>query len=906
MTCLLLFVQYLGFFITAARQMFRSLRKPAMFGCLVVGFVIPASYALIAQDPADPAVVVVQEAAETPQTTDETVPQMTAEAEKIAEPPQQDVIIHRGNRNDAEKKAPLPPLIQDIGLILIVAAVMLLIFKWLRQPVILGYLFAGLIVGPNFLPSNENMPLYQSYEWLYQYLPEFVPKILTIQDSSSIHVWAELGVIFILFGLGLEFSFKKLLGISRAAANAGGFAVIATTIIGFFVGRMFGWDPVKSIFFGAMLAMSSSTVIHRVFDDLKWKGKEYAPIVFGSLIVEDLLAVLLLVLLSSIALSSVAMSDTFSGGELFFASAKLFFFFVLWLVMGILLLPWFLRWCKKILNDELLMLVSVGLCFLMVMVACGVGFTSALGAFVMGSVLAETSRGARIEHLMRPIKNLFLTIFFVYVGMQIEPVTIWELKGEILIITALTVFIKFFATGLGALIAGYSIRNSMCAGMSMAQIGEFAFIIATIGKWLGVIEADLFSILVVTSAITMLTTPYLIRTADSIARWLEDHVIPERFMLVALRYEIAMDESTDRENIPHLFWRTHGLEMTLNTVVIISIVFAVMFFVGPLPEGEEVISPKVLIFLSVAGLLSIPCLWGVFRGRALRPEHFDAETLSRLHQLQFGIYIIRFLTGSILVVFIVGSFLELPSVIGLTMAGSIVFVMFLFGSSFDWLYHRIETRFVSHLSDKERSVVEERTIQSHLVPWKATLTEFTLSEYSPLVMKTLQGSDLKQGFGVTVAVLKRGGKSIVAPRADEPLLPRDALYLIGTFDQLAAAQAVIEFRPNSELEYGEEVDEEFGMVPLRLRQDHLFVGKMIRECGIREAANGLIVGLERSDERILNPDPSMILQENDLIWIVGERSLLEKWGRTATESSGITSASLSQIRFSEKSHRFDD
>ena len=759
---------------------------------------------------------------------------------------------------------PLFPIIHDLGLILIAASVMLLLFKWLQQPVILGYLIAGFIVSPYFLPiapkPDDPNDVYSWYEWLYPYLGS-LPEILHVRDTDSIHVWAEIGVIFMLFGLGLEFSFKRLLANGRVASITGGFEVISTTIIGYFVGKMLGWDNMHSIFFGAMLAMSSTTIILKVFDELKLKAKPFAPIVFGALIVEDILAMLLLVMLGSIALT-----QQFAGGALVLESMKLVFFLILWFAMGIYLIPWFLKWCRRLLNDEILLLVSVGLCFLMVIVACGVGFSSALGAFVMGSILAETSKGTRIEHIIHPVKNLFSAVFFVSVGMMINPAVLYEYAWTIIIITALTVVIKFWGTGMGALLAGCNVRNSMCAGLSMAQIGEFSFIIAMLGLSLGVIENWLFSVVVATSAITTLTTPYLILSSGRIAHWL-DRLIPERIELLLVRYEQIMNERTGREPALALFWRTHGLAIMLNTIVVIGIILGAKVLI-PNTFG---ITVGCLMTLSFTAICLAPFLWGVFRGRRLRPEQYDVETLSRLHQLRFGISTVRFFIGSVLVVFCVASFLPLPSNAGLTAAVGVVCFIFVCGRVLDELYHRIESRFVDHLSDKERAIVEDRAALSHLAPWEATLTEYTLSEYSPLVMKTVKDSNLKQKLGVTVAIIRRGNNTIVAPKADENLLPRDRLYLIGTYEQLVVAQAEIEYCPETELAFD---DDQFGMMPLRLHNDHFLVGKAIRDCGIRESVNGLVVGVEREGKRFLNPDPNMVIESDDVIWIVGEKQLL--------------------------------
>ena len=745
----------------------------------------------------------------------------------------------------------LPYLIQDLGLILIAAAVMTLLFKWLRQPVVLGYLIAGFIVSEYF-PTP----------WMCQYLPESVPRILQVHDKASIHLWSEIGVIFMLFGLGLEFSFKKLLAIGRTAAITGGFEVCSTTAIGFGIGKLFGWNNMDSIFFGAMLAMSSTTIIVKVFDELKLKGKAFAPIVFGALIVEDLLAILLLVLLSSIAVSKQV-----AGGELLFSSLKLVFFLVLWFIMGIFLLPWFLKKCRHLLNDEILLIVSVGLCFMMVIIACQVGFSAALGAFVMGSILAETSQGTRIEHVTLPVKDLFSAVFFVSVGMLINPSILYQYAGTIAIITVATIVIKFFGTSLGALLAGCNVRNSMQAGMSMAQIGEFSFIIATLGKTLGVISDFLYPVAVAVSAVTTLTTPYLIKCSDPIAQWLNAR-IPERVRLALLRYEAAMNETTGREHALALFWRAHGLRIMLNSVIIVGITLGLRFVIEKVMEDDWMRFGACL----VAILASSPFLWGVFRGRPLHSDHEDMETLLRLQHMQFGVSLVRLIAGSILVVFIVGNFLPLPSIAGSAVIIATVVFLSIFSRIFEWSYQGIEARFVSHLTAKDRAVIEDRSTLPHMAPWEATLTEFSLSEYSPLVMQTLQNSNLKRDFGVTVAIIGRGERNIVAPKGTELFLPRDKLYLIGTYDQLAAVREVIERRPETEQEFN---DDTFCMISLRLGDTHSLTGKTIRDCGLRESVNGLIVGIERGGKRFLNPEPSMTLESGDLIWLVGEKNLLQ-------------------------------
>ncbi|MDR2440235.1 MAG: cation:proton antiporter [Planctomycetaceae bacterium] len=739
----------------------------------------------------------------------------------------------------------LPILIQDLGLILMAAAVMTLLFKQLRQPIVLGYLIAGFLVGPHF----RQFPV--------------------VQDLKSIEIWSEIGVIFMLFGLGLEFSFKKLVNVGKTASITATFEIFAMILVGFVVGRMFGWSTMSSLFLGAILSMSSTTIIVKAFDEQHLKGRSFAPIVFGVLIVEDLIAILLLVLLGSIAVT-----QRFSGGELLYSSIQLIFFLILWFILGIYILPAFLRYCRKLLTDEILLIVSIALCFMMVSIAVRVGFSAALGAFVMGSLLAETSKGTKIEHLTLPVKNLFSAIFFVSVGMLIDPTVIWSYFDTILIIVAITIIGKFFGTAIGALISGCTIKNSMQAGMSMAQIGEFSFIIATLGKSLHVTDDFLYPIAVAVSAVTTFTTPYLIKSSDSVAGWLNSR-IPERLHLLLLRYETAMTDS-GRESVLSLLWKVHGIKIVPNSVMVITIALAVRYaavqflgenFFQEQPTLESYIACLVAVFCSV------PFLWAVFVSGRPRPGDYDTQTLATLQRLQIGVSVIRLFIGCILVGLVISNFTSIYALSGFVLIPVVVTVVLLFSRHFEPLYNKIENRFVSHLTDKEQAEIQARAKLSGLVPWNVSLTEFELSQYSPLVAQSLQNSRLKQQFGVTVAMIDRGGNRLIPPKSDDLLLPFDKIYLIGTDEQLTAAQKVIETKNVAEPDFDEE---SFGLVSLVLNEEHPFVSKKIRDCGLREAVNGLIVGIERNETRYLNPEPNMILLADDVLWLVGDKGRIKK------------------------------
>ena len=379
----------------------------------------------------------------------------------------------------------IPTLISDLAVILISAGLVTLLFKWLKQPVVLGYIVAGILTGSSV---------------------KFLP---TVSDPESIRIWADIGVIFLLFALGLDFSFKKLMKVGGTAVIGAVTIMIGMMTLGYSTGLLLGWGQMNSLFLGGMLSMSSTTIIFKAFDDMGLRNRRFAGVVFGILVVEDLFAVLLMVLLSTLAVSKHV-----EGVELLNSVIKLAAFLLFCFVIGIFLIPSFLRKTRKMLNDETLLIVSLGLLLGMVMIATFAGFSSALGAFLMGSILAETIEAERIEHVIRPVKDLFGAIFFVSVGMLIDPVMLWEYKFPILILTAVVMLGQILFASFGVFVSGQPLKIAIQSGFSLAQIGEFAFIIAGLGLTLKVTDNYLYPIVVAVSVITTFTTPYMIRAAE--------------------------------------------------------------------------------------------------------------------------------------------------------------------------------------------------------------------------------------------------------------------------------------------------------------------------------------------------------------------------------------------------------
>lgn len=751
----------------------------------------------------------------------------------------------------------LPDLIQDLCIILVTAATVSILFKKLKQPVVLGYLIAGFLVGSHFA-----------------YLP-------SVKDTGNVTIWAEIGVIFLLFGLGLEFSFKKLTKVGKSASITAFFEIVLMLGIGSLIGKALGWSTIDSLFLGGILSISSTTIIVRAFDELGLKGQSFVSLVFGVLIVEDLIAILLLVLLSS-----VAVTQTLSGVALLASSVRLGFFLVLWFLLGIYILPTVLRYIRSFLSDETALIVSIGLCLSMVVVANAAGFSPALGAFVMGSLLAETKDGHRIEKLIVPVKDLFSAVFFVSVGMLIDPRVLHEDFGVIVLITVVTIVGKIFSTSIGALLSGRSLKASLQAGMSLAQIGEFSFIIATLGITLKVTNSRMYPIAVAVSAITTFTTPYLIKHSLGFFHWV-DRRLPESVKALLTKYEIAMASGSEK-GLRTLIWQEYGMKILFNSVILIAITLAMSRFALPyimtlqIQQSESTLRFALcLLTLLVCG----PFLWAIFIGAPVRTHRYPPEMINELQRLQLGMIFLRFGLGCLLAAFLVSNFMPILAVSGGALIIFAAVAAFLFSRYSEPIYQSIERRFIRNLTEIERFELEKRKGIPQLTPWTAAMTDFVLSIHSNLVGKSLQESKLKERFGVTIAMIQRAGQNILAPTSSEFLLPLDKIYVIGTDDQLAKVKDIIE-APALDLE--DSANARFALASFVVSVSDFFARKAIRECGLREHASGLIVGVERNGTRILNPESTFHLQVDDLVWFVGDQEKFSEWRKktSADDSRG--------------------
>ena len=445
----------------------------------------------------------------------------------------------------------LAPLISDLALILICAGLMTLIFKRLKQPLVLGYIVAGFLASPHF---------------------SLTPSVI---DTASIHTWSEIGVIFLLFALGLEFSFKKLMKVGGAAVIAACFIIFSMIMIGMTVGWLFGWKSMDCLYLGGMLAMSSTTIIYKAFDDLGLRQQRFAGLVLSILIIEDILAIVLMVLLST-----VAVSQNFEGGEMVFSIAKLVFFLILWFVVGIYLIPIFLKRSKKWVSNETMLILSLAMCFGMVVLAAKVGFSPAFGAFIMGSILAETVEAETIEKLVAPVKDLFGAIFFVSVGMMVDPAMIVAYIGPIITITLAILLGQIIFGTCGVILSGQPLKMAMQCGFSLTQIGEFAFIIASLGVSLNVTSSFLYPIVVAVSVITTFLTHYMIRLAVP-AYTIVEKRMPEKWKQMLEQYASGLQTVNHENN-----WKKLLLDVTrmvsIYSVLCVAVILVSFQFVMPI------------------------------------------------------------------------------------------------------------------------------------------------------------------------------------------------------------------------------------------------------------------------------------------------------------------------------------
>lgn len=727
----------------------------------------------------------------------------------------------------------LPNLIADLGLILGAAAVVTLLFRYLKQPLVLGYLIAGFLVGPHFT---------------------LFP---TIVETENVQVWAEIGVIILLFSLGLEFSFKKLMKVGGSASISAMSEIIIMLFLGYFTGQAFGWSKMDSIFLGAILSVSSTTIIIRAFEELGIKGQKFAGLVFGVLIVEDLATIVLLVLLSTIAVS-----QQFAGTEMLYSISKLGFFLTLWFIGGIFFIPSLLKKIKPLLTDEMLLIISLSLCLLMVYLASQAGFSPALGAFIMGSILAETTQGIKIEHLVTPIKDLFGAVFFVSVGMLIDPEIIVQYWLPVTVILVVTIVGKLFSSGLGALISGQTLKTSVQTGLSLAQIGEFSFIIATLGMTLNVTSPFLYPITVAVSAITTFTTPYMIKFSFPFAAKINS-LLPKKWKENLDRYSAATQNVSVVSNW-QIFLKNYIINTIVHTIFSIAVIIISSRYLYPFFEEQFGGSVwGVVTTLIITLVILSPFLYALsFRNLySNMVKELLSEKLYR--NLIFVMRLFRHILALALLIGLLNNLLSINAALMTLIA--ILAILVIFRKQVRKNYMRIEETFLTNFNKNE--VGDEKSEVPVLAPWDAHFTEIEVKSESSVIGKTLEELKWRERAGINVAMITRGQLIIHIPSRDTVVYPGDKLYIIGTDTQIKKINSIL--RPDKSLV---QIEDQYQptLEKVLIKKDSALNGKSLKESNIRELTEGIVVGVERDGKRIVNPDSNWTFVENDMVWVVGD------------------------------------
>ena len=747
--------------------------------------------------------------------------------------------------------AEIPFLVKDLALILMVAGIVTIIFKKLKQPLVLGYIVAGFLVSPH------------------------MPYTMSVIDETDIKTWADIGVIFTLFSLGLDFSFKKIVKMGASPIIATIVIVFSMMMLGISIGHGFGWSKMDCIFLGGMLAMSSTTIIYKAFDDMGLRQQKFAGMVMSVLILEDILAIVMMVMLSAIA-----GGNNPDGEQMIGSVIKIAFFLVLWFIVGIFAIPLFLRSVRKLINNETLLIVALGLCCGMAVLSTKVGFSSAFGAFVMGSILAETIEAEKIIKLVEPVKNLFGAIFFVSVGMLVGPKILIEYAIPILaLVGSILIGQAIFGT-FGFMLGGESLKSAMRCGFSMAQIGEFSFIIASLGLSLGVISNYLYPVVVAVSVITTFLTPYMIRLATPTYQVMEKH-LPKRLINILNHFAMSHPSTTQQSK-----WKSLLRQMLINTVaysILTAAVIALMFtFV--LPFTRSLFPGWKLHWYAnaITGILTLVLIAPFLRAIIMKKNHSNEwkrlwveSSINRI-PLLFTI-VVRFVIALAFIFYICNYLTRFTDALMIIIGIAVVSLMI----ASRWTKKRsikMERLFIHNLRSRDIMAQvngEKKPLyEGHLLDRDIHISDFDVPEDSSWGGKTLKELHLRERFGVDMSSIMRGSQRLNIPNGDTVIFPGDKLQVIGNDDQLqkfATALSTDLIPEDLEIE-----KREMKLRQLIISGKSEFCGKSLLESGIRDKYNCMVVGLEEGQENLTKIAPTRTFEKGDILWIVGEESDLQK------------------------------
>ena len=733
----------------------------------------------------------------------------------------------------------IPGLVKDLALILMVAGVVTLVFKKLKQPLVLGYVVAGFLVSTH------------------------MPYTMSVVDQEDIETWANIGVMFLLFSLGLDFSFKKILKMGMQPIIATMAIVCSMVLLGITVGNIMGWSQMNCIFLGGMLAMSSTTIIYKAFSDLGLRQQRFAGMVMSVLILEDILAIVMMVMLSAIA-----GGNSPDGGQMLNSIVKIGFFLILWFVVGIFLIPLFLRSVRRLINNETLLIVSLGLCCGMAVLSTKVGFSSAFGAFVMGSILAETIEAENIIKLVEPVKNLFGAIFFVSVGMLVDPKILIEYAVPIIILVFTILIGQAIFGSFGFLLSGQPLKSAMQCGFSMAQIGEFSFIIASLGVSLGVTSDFLYPVVVAVSVITTFLTPYMIRASGPAYTQVEKR-LPRKWIRSLNHMTLSHPSSSSGKSL----WRSLLTAMLRNTLIytILAAATVALMFSFAMPLMRNILHAENLkpYADAITGIFTIIFISPFLRSIVMKKNHSEemkklwSENRNNRLPLIFTV-LVRVYIAAAFIFYIIHRVSDFGPALMITIA-IVAVILMVMSRGLKQRSIRLERMFIQNLRSRDI----EAQVHGHRKPLYEEIPEGSL-----WTGKTLMELHLRNRFGVHVSSILRGKQRINIPSGTTIVYPGDNLQAIGSDEQLKALSDAIEeemFSGDPEIEKRE----------MKLRQVIItatspFLSKTLMESGIRDKYNCMVVGLERGEKDLWQPTPDYVFMKGDIVWVVGEEDYLKE------------------------------
>ena len=729
-------------------------------------------------------------------------------------------------------------LISDLALILILGAIATVVFKMLKQPVVLGYIVAGFLASPHFtlLPS--------------------------VAIEANIEFWAQIGIIFLLFSLGLEFSFKKLIDVGGSAILTALIIVAGMMSLGYVVGRYLGFGVVNSIFLGGMISMSSTTIIIKALTDLNMRQRRFVPMTFAVLIVEDLFAVVLMVILSSIALNNSVKGQDMVGSIL-----KLCFFLIMWFTVGIFMLPTLFKRFKRYISDEQMLIISVGLCFAMVLFSVGSGFSAALGAFVMGSILAGTIEAERIERLISPVKDLFGAVFFISVGMMVNPAVMTRHWGVIALLAVVVIVGMIVFGTFGMLATGQPLKLAMESGFSLTQIGEFSFIIATLGTSLGVLDASIYPIIVAVSVITTFTTPFFIKRAEPCYNALY-RVLPKSWTRLLNGYSHVASESESSRTA--LLWKAivsrYMIRLIVYSVVIIASIILCRTYLMPLVMrwlggGVWAQLASVALTISIIG----PFIASMILPSVKRDEYNQlVEDNGTVSYVPFVVMIIisAVLSAIFIAVILQGIYPSATSVVAaILLVLATIMVLTLLPSPLRRRIDRIERRFINNINQRENN----RTGHGNNLVSDLHLAYMTVGHDCPFVGDRLRNLDLRTRYGVNLVNIQRAGKLHPVPSGEMRIFPGDLLGVIGTEEQIQRMLPLVEAQHN----VIDTPDNDVRFIHFAIGEHSSIVGVKLENARLREDYGALLVAVQRGPDDYISPTPDLTFRPGDILWIVG-------------------------------------